>query len=141
MRIKEKISLETIGDKKFRVRLFEAEDNKEAILTHYLQNFKSNDVPDILKKEAIKVTKEILNVEFPKENLSLEAAEEALQYGIFNDFNIPFPSINKPAFKFIDLFAGIGGFRLAFQNLGGKCVYSSEWDKYSKQTYKANFGE
>ena len=45
------------------------------------------------------------------------------------------------SFTFIDLFAGIGGFRLALQNLEGKCVFTSEWDKYSKQTYKANFGE
>ena len=47
----------------------------------------------------------------------------------------------KKTFTFIDLFAGIGGFRLALQNLGGKCVFTSEWDKYSQQTYKANFGE
>lgn len=44
-------------------------------------------------------------------------------------------------FTFIDLFAGIGGFRIAFENLGGKCVFSSEWDKYSQQTYFHNFGE
>jgi DNA (cytosine-5)-methyltransferase 1 len=43
--------------------------------------------------------------------------------------------------KFIDLFAGIGGFRIAFENLGAKCVFSSEIDKYSCQTYFANFGE
>ena len=42
---------------------------------------------------------------------------------------------------FIDLFAGIGGMRLAYQAVGGKCVYSSEWNKYSQQTYEANFGE
>ncbi len=42
-------------------------------------------------------------------------------------------------FKFIDLFAGIGGIRIPFQELGGDCVFSSEWDKYSKQTYEANF--
>lgn len=42
---------------------------------------------------------------------------------------------------FIDLFAGIGGMRLAFENAGGHCVYSNEWDKYSQQTYFANFGE
>lgn len=41
----------------------------------------------------------------------------------------------------IDLFAGIGGIRLAFQNLGTSCVFSSEWDKYSRKTYAANFGE
>ena len=44
-------------------------------------------------------------------------------------------------FKFIDLFAGIGGIRIPFEELGGDCVFSSEWDKFSQQTYKANFGE
>ena len=44
-------------------------------------------------------------------------------------------------FTFIDLFAGIGGMRLAFDNVGGHCVYSNEWNKYSQQTYFANFGE
>jgi len=44
-------------------------------------------------------------------------------------------------FTFIDLFAGIGGMRIAFQALGGKCVFSSEWDRFSKMTYTANFGE
>ena len=54
---------------------------------------------------------------------------------------LPFQEAKKPKFTFIDLFAGIGGIRLAYQNLGGKCVFTSEWDKYSKQTYQANFGE
>ena len=45
------------------------------------------------------------------------------------------------AFTFIDLFAGIGGMRIAFENNGGDCVYSNEWNKYSQQTYFANFGE
>lgn len=44
-------------------------------------------------------------------------------------------------FLFIDLFAGIGGIRIPFQELGGFCVFSSEWDKFSQKTYKANFGE
>jgi DNA (cytosine-5)-methyltransferase 1 len=44
-------------------------------------------------------------------------------------------------FHFIDLFAGIGGIRLPFQQLGGECVFSSEWDKFSQKTYAANFGE
>ncbi len=44
-------------------------------------------------------------------------------------------------FRFIDLFAGIGGIRLPFQQAGGKCVFSSEWDRFSQQTYHANFGE
>ncbi|WP_312612150.1 DNA (cytosine-5-)-methyltransferase [Oscillibacter sp.] len=45
------------------------------------------------------------------------------------------------AFTFIDLFAGIGGMRIAFDRAGGHCVYSNEWNKYSQQTYFANFGE
>ena len=43
--------------------------------------------------------------------------------------------------RFIDLFAGIGGMRLAFESAGGKCVFTSEWDKHAQQTYEANFGE
>jgi DNA (cytosine-5)-methyltransferase 1 len=45
------------------------------------------------------------------------------------------------ALRFIDLFCGIGGFRLAFERAGAKCVFSSDWDKFSRQTYAANFGE
>jgi DNA (cytosine-5)-methyltransferase 1 len=44
-------------------------------------------------------------------------------------------------FRFIDLFAGIGGTRLAFEAAGGECVFSSEWDKDAQNTYEANFGE
>lgn len=47
----------------------------------------------------------------------------------------------KTKFKFIDLFAGIGGIRIPFQELGGECVFSSEWDKFSQKTYRVNFGE
>ncbi len=45
------------------------------------------------------------------------------------------------SFRFIDLFAGIGGIRIPFDEIGGKCVFTSEWDKFSQQTYEANFGE
>lgn len=45
------------------------------------------------------------------------------------------------AFRFIDLFAGIGGIRIPFQELGGKCVFTSEWDKFAQKTYQVNFGE
>ena len=48
---------------------------------------------------------------------------------------------NNKEFTFIDLFAGIGGMRIAFERQGGNCVYSNEWKKYSQQTYFANFGE
>lgn len=48
---------------------------------------------------------------------------------------------NKYPFTFIDLFAGIGGTRIAFERAGGKCVFTSEWDKHCQLTYFANFGE
>lgn len=47
----------------------------------------------------------------------------------------------KKSIKFIDLFAGIGGIRIAFEKVGGKCVFTSEWDKYSQDMYEANFGD
>lgn len=43
--------------------------------------------------------------------------------------------------RFIDLFCGIGGFRIAFEKIGARCVFSSDWDKHSQTTYAANFGE
>lgn len=55
------------------------------------------------------------------------------------------PNFKKPgqpsAFRFIDLFAGIGGIRRAFDGIGGQCVFTSEWNEYSQRTYRANFGE
>jgi hypothetical protein len=55
------------------------------------------------------------------------------------------PYVNGDAarqkFRFIDLFCGIGGFRIAFEASGGICVFSSDWDKSSQITYGANFGE
>lgn len=50
-------------------------------------------------------------------------------------------NFSSTQFSFIDLFAGIGGMRIAFDRAGGHCVYSNEWNKYSQQTYFANFGE
>ena len=51
----------------------------------------------------------------------------------------PEPVEGTAAFKFIDLFAGIGGLRRGFEPLGGKCVFTSEWDRYSQLTYQANY--
>lgn len=65
----------------------------------------------------------------------------AIQQYLFPDlFQAPFQTPKNPKFTFIDLFAGIGGFRMAFQNLGGECVFSSEWDEQARKTYYANYG-
>lgn len=56
--------------------------------------------------------------------------------------NTPYTKkIAHPEFTFIDLFAGIGGIRIPFQEMGGECVFSSEWDSFAQKTYKVNFGE
>lgn len=59
-----------------------------------------------------------------------------LRQGLDGSGNVPG---ENPGFTFIDLFAGIGGIRRGFESWGGKCVWTSEWDKYAVQTYKANF--
>lgn len=55
--------------------------------------------------------------------------------------NRPFAKeVSAPTFKFIDLFAGIGGIRIPFQEQGGQCVFTSEWDRFAQKTYQMNFG-
>ena len=77
-----------------------------------------------------------------EEVVSMVAEDSPLQYDLFSDFfNVPFPAPENPKFTFIDLFAGIGGFRIAMQELGGKCVYSSEFDAQAQRTYFANYGD
>ena len=67
---------------------------------------------------------------------------ELSEYGLFPDLaDVPFPNPQTGKHTLIDLFAGIGGIRLPFNELGYKCVFSSEWDKHAQQTYLANFGE
>jgi len=110
-------------------------DDKGAVISHYLQN-KSTRFETTFIKSAMKYIKIEENY-----NSSM-AAEPIIQYGLFPEiYKVPFLSTEKHRFTFIDLFAGIGGFRVAMQNLGGKCVYSSEWDEQAQKTYFANFGE
>ena len=111
-------------------------DDNSAIITHYLQNINTKyvlpfekDAWALLYGNAKKEKKHTLE-------------NEVLQYNMFPElFSVPFPAPENPKFTFIDLFAGIGGFRIAMQNLGGKCVYSSEWDTQAQKTYLANYGE
>lgn len=137
--MKTDILIEEFDNKKFKIQFFEEEDNKKAVLTHYLHNY-HNGVKKHFEKEAIKYLKEIIEYKSEVENINI-ASDVALQQLLFEVENVPFPTPENYTFKFIDLFAGIGGFRLALQNVGGKCVFTSEWDEYAKKTYRANFGE
>ena len=124
-------------------------ENQMAVLSHYLHNNREK-VSNKKKDEIIFAIRDFLSRKQHKqrkdEELSDEqiwmVAEDAVQYDLFADFfKVPFPAPEHPKFTFIDLFAGIGGFRIAFQNLGGKCVYSSEFDAKAQESYLANYGE
>ena len=119
--------------KKLQIEVDKTTDNDLAHLTHYFQNHK-NGVSQYFQPTAKSYLTEL------HEELNI-VQEPDFQYYLPIKWDIPFPPTANPKFKFIDLFAGIGGIRMAFQNLGGKCVFTSEWDTYSKKTYEANFGE
>jgi len=103
--------------------------NQHAYITHYLQNIKSC-ISNVYKKNALLyVLNRISETELEKIDL------------FSTIWDVPFPPTENPIFNFIDLFAGIGGFRIALQKVGGKCVFSSEIDNAAKRTYETNFGE
>jgi len=139
MKIQEKISIDEFDGKRFQIRLVKPTNQRKAVITHYLHNI-DNGVAKHFKKDATKFIKEYVQYQEEENNLSL-VAEDALQQLLFEVENVPFPTPDNYTFKFIDLFAGVGGFRLAMQNLGGKCVFTSEWDEQAQKTYRANFGE
>ena len=98
-----------------------ATDEASAIMTHYLQN-KNSRYEKTYSAEAEKLL-------YANDDVGMDcASEDSFQYSLFEVGEVPFPPPEKYRFTFIDLFAGIGCFRIAMQNLGGKCVYSSEFD-------------
>jgi len=115
----------------------------DAILTHWCQSQEER-IPffsNAIRNECLS----ILNGNYSSvldDRLSRERNSRCFEHRLrFSFDDLPYPPPKKWDFTFIDLFAGIGGFRIAFQEVGGKCVFSCEWDKYAKQTYNANFGE
>ncbi|WP_373497538.1 DNA cytosine methyltransferase [Aquiflexum sp.] len=137
---KETVSKEEILGKKVKTGIADEIDNGSAAFTHYLSlRGQSEDV--VFKNKAVDYYQKLLQ-ERKGHEVSREFAEVAIRYSQFEyKDQIPFPENENPTFRFIDLFAGIGGFRLAFQSLGGKCVFTSEWDEQAKKTYFTNFGE
>lgn len=125
-------------------------ENYLAILSHFLHNPAQELSPEekialmgaLLeflhsKKDVIRPTE----YSYYEENLET-CLKEPDQLSLFSDFfKAPYTNPTKAKFTFIDLFAGIGGIRLPFTEMGYKCVFSSEWDKHAQQTYLANFGE
>ena len=124
-----------ITDKVIQVILYGPDNYRSALITHYLSTRDRK-----LKKQAYQYTKEIIVGYIPEDEITDQIVEEAVQQ-FFPFDDVPFRKPAYPKFTFIDLFAGIGGFRIAMQANQGECVFSSEWDKYAQRTYYANFGE
>lgn len=135
----EKISIFEFDKKRFQIKIEKQDEDGKAVLTHYLHNI-NNGAAKHFQEDALEVLNQFIGYKQNEENLSI-VSESALQQLLFEVENVPFPTPVNYSFKFIDLFAGIGGFRLAMQNLGGKCIFTSEWDKEAQKTYRANFGE
>ena len=111
-----------------------------AIVSHYLHN-RGYKYAEPYKTKAEGFIEDIYKFH-AKEIKSNNLSEPNVEYSLFSDlFSVPFLPTDNPKFTFIDLFAGIGGFRMAMQNLGGKCVFSSEWDAQAQKTYFLNYGE
>jgi DNA (cytosine-5)-methyltransferase 1 len=140
MKMKEKISIEEFDSKKFKLRIIDSEDDRKAVVTHYLHNYRKG-VKKHYQKEAEKYLEEIVQYKNQEEEDLNLVSDVALQQLLFEVETVPFATPENYTFKFIDLFAGIGGFRIALQNVGGKCVFTSEWNADSQITYRANFGE
>lgn len=112
-----------------------------AVISHYLHN-NTTKFGAPYEDKALDLMDDITKFISASEINNSIANDSSIQYNLFNEFiDIPFPSQPQPKFTFIDLFAGIGGFRQAMQNLGGKCVFSSEWDEQAQKTYMLNYGE
>lgn len=125
--------------KRFKIEVSRNGTEKPAFLTHFLQGNR-NELPSKYEIEALSYLTSIqININEAVNNGL--TSEELLSPETEINWDVPFPPQINPKFTFIDLFAGIGGFRIAMQNLGGKCIYSSEIDYHAKITYEKNFGE
>jgi DNA (cytosine-5)-methyltransferase 1 len=131
----ESSKIHVAAEKIFKVSVFGPDNYRSAVISHYLRTKDRK-----LKKHAIEYAKDLLEG-FISGEITNAVAEDALKYLIKFEEDIVFPTPANPKFTFIDLFAGIGGFRIAMQKQQGKCVFSSEWDKMAQRTYYANFGE
>lgn len=134
--VTEKISIKEFDNKIYQTLSAEHSENLKAVLTHYLHNIDNEEISNHYKEDALRAVEEYL----VQNNIS-GLREQILEQLISEVTHVPFKSPQKSNFKFIDLFAGIGGFRIAMQNVGGRCVYTSEWNKDAQKTYHENYGE
>jgi len=121
------------------------DDELDAAVAHWLLN-PARSVPtmsDTLRERTRALVADIATPDTAGQDAGIVHDPAAPYLAGFDRFfsDVPYPPPATWAFTFIDLFAGIGGFRIAFQQAGGRCVFSSEWDGHAKKTYETNFGE
>ena len=120
--------------------------DQAAIVSHYLQ-LKNRPEGVLYKKNAEQILNEWScwmdeDMTDAVAHGDMVSEPSVFQLNLFHDLlNAPFHDSASPKFTFVDLFAGIGGIRIPFTELGGKCVFSSEWDKAAQISYSYNFGE
>lgn len=119
-----------------------------ATLSHYLHNTNFKGTDDEIQgrhTELLNLIRDYLEHKIPSKKFTddqiCQLAESPMSFDLFGEFyQVPFPSPQKYKHSFIDLFAGIGGIRIPFDELGYQCLFSSEWDPKACKTYFANFG-
>ncbi len=119
-------------------------NDQASIVSHYLNLINKDKYAKTFSVTAEKILEIWNSVLNNKKSINKkETVSEPQQFAYLFSYLIkaPFKPIENPSFTFIDLFAGIGGFRIAMQKCGGECVYSSEWDENAQKTYYHNFGE
>lgn len=100
-----------------------------AYFTHFLHNYRFDDFNLFYKKNLSTEYQNFINdIEFTLKDQSI-------------NWDVPFPAPEQAYFTFIDLFAGIGGFRIPLQSIGGRCVFSSEFNSNAQRAYELNYGE
>ncbi|HTN20141.1 MAG TPA: DNA cytosine methyltransferase [Pelobium sp.] len=135
MPLNNSISVNDLESKEVKAEISDFFDEPKAIVSHYLHNI-SSDIAKHYEKDALQILDKFVA------QYATPITKESLLKQLSNEVEkIPFPTPKQTNFTFIDLFAGIGGFRIAMQNVGGKCVYTSEWNADAKKTYQKNFGE
>lgn len=132
------LSIDVFDTKEYQTKLAEDDREVKAIVSHYLHNL-DNQTGNHYKSEALVFLDKYFEIQ--KIN-NYKAHRKARIKRLSKEAeNVPFPTPENANFRFIDLFAGIGGFRLAMQNAGGECVYTSEWNEAAQITYHKNFGQ
>lgn len=139
---------EEVGEDGLKIYGETSYENQIAALSHYLHTttFEGAQIEvQERRNEIMALIREFLEHkdrldDFTDEEI-LKAADNPLEFDMFREFfQVPFPAPKNYEHTFIDLFAGIGGIRIPFDEMGYQCLFSSEWDAKACRTYFANFG-